>query len=101
MTRLLLALFLANSVGIGWVECAHRKPSSLAVPKEESWRFPPATDSVGLDVSWTCSELRWKKNLHRFFETFLNGPPKKICRQKDQTVFAKRIFFFKISSYFC
>lgn len=85
MTRLLLALFLANSVGIGWVECAHRKPSSLAVPKEESWRFPPATDSVGLDVSWTCSELRWKKNLHRFFETFFYGPPKNLQAKRSDS----------------
>ena len=49
--------------------CPQEATRSLAVPKEESWHFPPATDSVGLDVSWTCSELRWKKNLHRFFES--------------------------------
>lgn len=79
--------------------CPQEATRSLAVPKEESWRFPPATDSVGLDVSWTCSELRWKKNLHRFFESFM-GHQKNLQAKRSDSFCFKEIFF-KISSYFC
>lgn len=79
--------------------CPQEATRSLAVPKEESWRFPPATDSVGLDVSWTCSELRWKKNLHRFFESFMGHQKNLQAKRSDS--FYETYMFFKISSYFC
>ena len=71
--------------------CPQEATRSLAVPKEESWRFPPATDSVGLDVSWTCSELRWKKNLHRFFESFM-GQQKNLQAKRSDSFVRKRFF---------